>query len=498
MFWTDEILINRKGKEWINDAWTPSGMVHMGGMKGPIIHDVLYKVLKQKKAAVKFTFGFDDFDPIDGLPPSLKESHQKYMGVPIFIAPSPDGNGSFGDYFGNKMISLFKELNVEAEIYKTSDEYKKGVYDKAIKLSLDNADKIRKVYEEINKKKMAEYWFPFQVICPKCGKLGTTRVVDWDGREVTFICEAQMVEWAKGCEHKGKITPFKGNGKMPFKVEWAAKWWTYGVTIEAAGKDHASAGGTYDVARKICKDVFKMDPPLKLPYEHFLSGGKKMASSKGIGLSAEELLELVPPQIFRFLMIKTKPNQAVEFSPKGTDLFPKLYDDYQKTAATYFLKNNDDMARTFELSQIGKVEKPSSVRFSVLAQWVQMPNMEDEIKKEGLTDWAKFAINWVEKYAPEDEKFQIEKELPEKIKELSPSQKEYLASIKEVLSEETDPEKIQLLIYSKAKEVNLSSKEAFSAVYTAFIGKDHGPKAGWLLANLDKEFIRKRLVDASS
>jgi len=496
MFWADEILINRKGKEWINDAWTPSGMVHMGGMKGPIIHDVLYKVLKQKKADVKYTFGFDDFDPIDGLPPGLRKSHQEYMGVPIFIAPSPDGDGSFGDYFSKKMVQLFKKLNVEAEIYKTSEEYKKGVYDKAIKFALDNADKIRKVYEEINKKKMSSNWFPFQVICPKCGKLGTTRVIDWDGKKVTFICEPQMVMWAKGCENKGEISPFSGNGKMPFKVEWAAKWWTYGVTIEGAGKDHASAGGTYDVARKICKDVFKMEPPLKLPYEYFLSGGKKMASSKGVGISAEDLLKVIPPQIFRFLMIRTKPNQAVEFSPKGTDLFPKLYDDYQKAADSYFSKKEDDLSRIFELSQIGKVEKPPKIRFSTLAQWVQMPNMEEEIRKEGLTEWAKYAKVWVEKYAPENDKFQIQENFPEQVK-LSKEQKEYLKSLEIEFSKSLDPEQIQLLIYNKAKELGLSSKEAFAAVYSAFLGKDHGPKAGWLIANLDKEFVRKRLNEAS-
>lgn len=43
----------------------------------------------------------------------------------------------------------------------------------------------------------------------------------------------------------------------------------FGVTIEGAGKDHASAGGAYDVARKICKDVFGQEPPIPVPYEFF-------------------------------------------------------------------------------------------------------------------------------------------------------------------------------------------------------------------------------------
>lgn len=492
MFWADNILQKRKEKEFINDSWTPSGNIHMGGIKGPIIHDVLFMVLKQKGADVKFTFGFDDFDPIDGLPPDLTKTHQKYMGVPISIAPSPDGNGSFGDFYSRKMEKLFKLLDIKAEIYKTSILYKNGTFNKAIKFVLDNSEKIRKVYEEIYQKKIANDWYPLQVVCPKCGKLGTTKVIDWDGEKVTFECKEDLVKWAKGCGYKGKVSPFNGGGKMPFKVEWAAKWWTFGVTIEGAGKDHASAGGTYDVAMKILTDVFNKKPPLKLPYEHFLSEGKKMASSKGVGITAEELLEVIPPQMARFLMIKTKPNQAVEFSIKKEDLFPKLYDEYQKAANAYFSKKNDDTARAFELSLVKDIQKPPCVRFSVLAQWIQMPNMENKIKKEGLTEWAKYAKVWIEKYAPQSERFLIQQELPEIAKNLTSKQKDFLKKIAKEVNNFSNAEDFQKEIYNFAKELNISSKEAFQAIYLSLIGKDHGPKAGWLILSLDKKFVKKR------
>ena len=118
---------------------------------------------------------------------------------------------------------------------------------------------------------------------------------------------------------------------MPFKVEWAAKWWTFGVTIEGAGKDHASAGGTYDVARKITKEVFESNLPCSA-IRIFSLRWKKMSSSKGVGLTGQDLLKVLPSQLVRFLMIKTPPNQAVEFNPRGTLLIPQLYDDYQKAS----------------------------------------------------------------------------------------------------------------------------------------------------------------------
>jgi len=492
MFWADELVKNRQGKEWINDAWTPSGIVHMGGLKGPVIHDTLYRIIEEKGTDVKYTFGFDDFDPIDGLPPELQESHGKYMGIPVYMAPSPDGSGSFGEYYSKRMGALFATLGVKAEIYLASDYYKKGVYNKAITFVLDHAAEVRKVYEHMYKKELAKDWYPLQVICPTCGKLGTTKVTGWDGKEVSFSCEPQLVKWAQGCETAGKLSPFDGNAKMPFKVEWAAKWWTFGVTIEGAGKDHASAGGTYDVARKICKDVFGQEPPLRIPYEFILSEGKKMSSSKGLGLTGEDLLEVLAPEVARFLMIKTEPNRAVEFTPRNTLIIPKLYDDYQKAAAVFGENQDDELARAFLLSQRDGVKKPPTIRFSVLAQWVQMPNMEETIQKEGLEEWAKYAKYWIENYAPESEKFLVQKELPESVRAMTKEQKELLAQIASELDQEWNAEDLQTKIYEVGKAAGLNGKQTFAAIYLALLGKDHGPKAAWLILSLEKEFVKKR------
>ncbi len=491
MFWADKLLENIKGSQVVEDAFTPSGIVHMGSLKGPVIHDVIFKILKEKGEDVKFIYGLDDFDPIDGLPSDLAKLEQ-YMGVPISIAPSPDGNGSFGDYYGSKMKSLLDQLGVKPEIYKTSEIYKTGKFDDAIKVVLDKVDKVRKVYAEIYKKEIDKNWFPFQVLCPNCGKLGTTKVTGWDGKEVSFECLSDLVKWAKGCGEKGKMSPFRGNGKMPWKVEWAAAWYTFGVTIEGAGKDHGSAGGSYDVAMQILEEVFEKKKPLKLVYEFFLSGGKKMSSSKGIGVNGEDLLEVLPPQIARFLMIKTDPNQQVEFNPYGTLIIPKLFDDYQKAS----LEKEGDMARAFDLSQTGETEKVPSVRFQVLAQWVQMPNMEDEIKKEGLEAWAKYAKVWIEKYAPDDEKFSVQKELPQKTSSLSVDQKKYLAALAEKL-DNSNAEKFQTEIYELSKQLEVPSKDAFASIYISLLGKDHGPKAAWLILSLDKQFVKKRFEESS-
>lgn len=492
MFWADILLEGKTGKQLINDSWTPSGIVHMGSLKGPIIHHVLFTILKARGVDVKFIYGLDDADPIDGLPPDLRESHSQYLGIPIYIAPSPDGNGTFGEYYSNKMLALLEKLGIKPEIYRTSILYKEGKFDKAIQHVLDKAAEVRKVYEEIYKKKIADDWFPLQVICPNCGKLGTTKVTAWDGKEVTYICSENLVQWAKGCGQTGNMSPFKGAGKMPWKVEWAAKWWTFGVTIEGAGKDHASAGGSYDVAMKVLSDVFKTTPPMKLAYEFFLSGGKKMSSSKGLGLTGEELLEVLTPEIARFLMIKTPPNQAVEFTPRETDIIPRLFDDYKRAGDAFRAKNEDAAARAYQLSQLPESKETEVASFSEVAMILQNPSMKTLESDPKVAPLIPYVKRWVDEFAPEDKKLVIQESMPEQAKALSELQKDFLKQIAPFVSSIRDAKELEVAVYEKAKALGLGGKDAFAAIYTTLLGKPNGPKASFLLLSLDKDFIAKR------
>ena len=499
MFWADgvasEIINSKKHKPyWVDDMFTPSGFAHVGSVRGPLVHDMLYKALTDAKHKAKWTYIMNDFDPIDGLPPELTEEFEKYLGVPLRVVPSPqEGFDSFADYFAKDFQSVLRNLGVEAEFLSSWDMYREGKFNDVIKIALDNSDKIQDIYQKVSgSKKREKGWLPLQVICENCGKLGTTRVHDWDGKTVAYTCEQEMVKWAKGCGHTGRINPYDGKGKLPWKVDWPAHWKVLGITIEGAGKDHSSAGGSRDIARALCDEVFKYPDPFNLPYEFFLIGGKKMSSSKGLGLKARDLTNLLPPDVGRFLFTKTDYKRAIEFNPFETMAIPVLFDEYQKAADAYFNNDNEDLGRAFKFSQIGEIKKPPKIRFSALAQWVQMPNMEEEIKKEGLGEWAKYAKNWIEKYAPENEKFSIQKNLPEAFKDLSQKQKELLIKISEELDKNLSAEDFQTRIYDIGKELGLNGKETFAAIYLSLIGKDHGPKAAWLILSLDREFIKKR------
>jgi lysyl-tRNA synthetase class 1 len=504
MFWADKIAsdIIASGKHkpyWVDDMKTPSGYSHVGSLMGPVIHSMIFRALENAGQKATYTFVINDFDPADDLLPEIRGEYEKYLGMPLKLAPSPDPKfKSLADMFATDFIEAIKNLGVEAEILSSWELYHQGKFDGVIKEALDNAEKIQDIYQKVSGSQKKEAgWLPFQVICEQCGKLGTTKVFAWDGEKVSYKCEPSLVKWAVGCGHEGKISPYGGNGKLPWKVDWAAHWKVVGITIEGAGKDHASKGGSYDIAMALCEEVFKYEKPFRLPYEFILIGGKKMSSSKGIGLKAHDLAKILPPQVGRFLFARGGIKSQSNFDPVETDAIPVLFDDYQKAADVYFNKSNEDLARAFELSQVGEIQKPPTIRFSVLAQWVQMPNMEEEIKKEGLDEWAKYAKVWVEEFAPEKDKFTVQQTLPAVVQTLSNEQKEFLKKVAGELDKATDGEAFQTRIYDIGKDIGLNGKEAFAAIYTALIGKDHGPKAAWLILSLDKEFVKKRFNEAS-
>ena len=84
MFWADkvasEIISSGKYKPyWVDDMKTPSGRVHVGALRGVVVHDLVYKALKDKGVKAKFTYVFEDHDPMDDIPSYLsREKYEKY------------------------------------------------------------------------------------------------------------------------------------------------------------------------------------------------------------------------------------------------------------------------------------------------------------------------------------------------------------------------------------------------------------------------------------
>lgn len=526
MFWADKLVEEIKdryakkikaGKPLIiRDEKTASGRVHVGSLRGVAIHGIISEILSEKNINNKYLYEINDFDPMDGLPVYLDEKKfLPHMGKPLCNVPSPDEKAkNYAEYFGEEFIKVIKETGFNPEFYRSSELYKSGKYNDVIETLLENADKIRDIYKEVSGSVKDESWMPLQVVCEKCGKIGTTKVVSFDGEKVEYICEENLVEWAKGCGHKGRISPYDGNAKLPWKVEWAAKFKVLNVDIEGAGKDHSTSGGSREIAEKISREILKHNPPLNIPYEFFQVRGKKMSASKGEGSSSREIADLLPPELLRFLLLSKEPKKVIDFIPDG-DTIPILYDNYDKMAEYYFRNAEGDYKRVFSLAHTPKQRKNIIERFlprfSQIAFLVQMPHMdiyeiagkmkENELAEEDKREVdyrAKYAKGWLEKYAPEDYKYELQEgKVPEVAKDFSSEQKKALKLVLEYIKSQDilDGQELHSKFHDIKEKTGISPRDLFSALYLSFLGKESGPKAGWFLSVLDKKFLEKRLEE---
>ncbi len=530
MFWADRIAgevskhfvgltESNKGSFLIRDEKTLSGRVHIGSLRGVAIHGVVHEALSEKGIKNTFKFEFNDYDPMDGIPSYLDQSvYEQYLGMPLKNIPSPEeGYENFAEYYGAEFRSVIEAAGFTPEFYRSSELYLSGKMDGVIREALEHASDVRRIYKEVSGGTREDSWLPLSVLCPQCGKLSTTRASDFDGETVQVEC--RDLEWVKGCHYAGRVSPFGGSAKLPWKVEWPAKWKVLGVDIEGAGKDHSTKGGSRDVANHISKEVFNYEPPFDVPYEFFLVAGKKMSSSKGQGSSAKEISDLLPAKILRLALLSKDPMHAFNFDPEG-DTIPVLYDLYDKLAGEYWAGTRDDYARLFEFVHpsvasgdgeertaleaarpsltVRTTPSPSSLpRFSQVAFVVQMPHMDiykefPEADRAELDERAKYAKHWLGQYAPEKFVFKLQDSLPEGAKSLPDSAKQALKGLRDLIAaHDTMPSGEEL-------HAELHKTKEFKAIYLAFLGKESGPKAGWFLSVLPRDFVLGRLTEASA
>jgi lysyl-tRNA synthetase class 1 len=522
VFWADELAASATGPQVVNDSKTPSGTVHVGSLRGPVIVDTIARALRDAAVPVELRYGVDDLDPMDAQALLTPDAIERAMGVPLAHVPDPAGDchPSYARHFAGAFIDTFDGLGIRPDTYYwMSEVYASGAMDRYVRKALDGAATIREIYRRVANVNHPDDWHPLFVICESCGRIGTTIVTGWDGERVHYECRTDLVAWATGCGHDGDIAPFGGRAKLPYNVDWAAKWDLFGVTIEPAGKDLSTKGGSRDRSDAIAREVFGNEPPLNVPYEFLNIGGKKMSTSKGIGASATQIVDVIPPEQLRLLFLRPKPKVAIEFDPDGTDAIPRLFDEFDRLAAAtagHEVRGElpADHERLFALSlvdagvDIGAEAAAFRPPFSHLALLEQVPGVDvaermaaekgtalTPRETEILEERRAAARAWLDAYAPERARLAVQRDaVPAETADLDDAQRGYLASLATALGDVPwTGESVQAVIFETAKARDLPSGRAFAALYLAFLGRSSGPRAGWLLAALDRPFVLERL-----
>jgi lysyl-tRNA synthetase class 1 len=255
--------------------------------------------------------------------------------------------------------------------------------------------------------------------------------------------------------------------------------------------------------------VFGAQPPYPVPY-HFINRTgetKKMSKSGGDTITATQLIEMLPAEIVWYFMLKSSPEKQLFFDPGPTlirlvDEFSALIDKADKSPeeqqlldlCTYDISDrtvsNIPFSHLVASYQASLKDVDKTLEVIKRTEHAATAEKDAEIIKKELH----FIDHWLQEYAPEDVKF----ELADKFDQASFNdiQKQFMNSLANKISAapaDADGAWFHQAIYEFKESSGMQPKELFATLYQAIIAKQSGPRAGWFLSILPREWLVKRL-----
>ena len=488
-----------------------SGVLHIGRLSDTIRGESVVLALKDLGVKPKFIWVAENMDPLRKIPKGVPANFEKYLGVPVTDIPDPKGcHSSYADHHMEEYFKVIDEFVVtKMEKFSMREEYKKGHFTKYIKKILEKVDDVKEIQNRYRTNPLRKTWSPWTPICEKCGKIVTPQITNVKDGIVEYTCADYEFETtlATGCGHKGHNDPVKGNGKLLWKSEWAAQWARWEVVSEGAGKEYQVPNSAFWINGEIVERVLEFPMPVPIFYEHIMIDNEKMSASVGNVVYPKDWLEVASPELLR-LFYNKRLMTTRSFSWKD---LPNLYDEYDKVSRVHSgeitfdnKKEESHYKRLYDLSHGSGAYKPLEMSFahaSVIAQI--FTDEEDAIKSlektghynksmhDAIFDRLHKAKIWLKKYAPEEAKFTIQKEIPKNIV-LDEKEKEILKRIAKLMHENDYNEKSLFEeFYNQSNAIGMKPQDFFKAAYKVLLDKERGPKLAPFILMLGKEKVAK-------
>lgn len=504
MQWLNKIVseaIARKpeGEIIVESGISPSGNYHMGYLREIITCDAIKLELESRGHSCRHIHFVDDLDGFRKVPDGVPPDYKKYLGKPLADMPAPDGSDrSYADFAFQSFRDSVAKLGIEIDAVRSHEKYREGFFTGAIEKTLSSLPKVREVLEQVSGRKLEKDWAPIQV--NEDGYLKNRRFVSIDisSKQVIYLD-------VDGAEQSTSYSA--GEVKLNWRLDWPARWWLQGVDVEPSGRDHSTKGGSYDTGAALIEAVFGGQAPLLVPYNFVNRAGetKKMSASSGNGILMSEVVAILPPEVIRYFILRLPPDKLLFFDPQGGVV--RLIDEYAELLAK--ADKSESNKQLIKLSSHAIEPTVSNVPFSHLVASYQAalkgPGKTIEIiqrtehaevagaQKKVIEKELAYIDQWLKQWAPEDVRFELSKELPE---DLSAADKDLLKALAGKIAKapvDADGEWFHKAIYDIKEAQDLTPQQVFRPLYQVLIGKDSGPRAGWFLSILPRDWLTKRL-----
>jgi lysyl-tRNA synthetase class 1 len=217
----------------------------------------------------------------------------------------------------------------------------------------------------------------------------------------------------------------------------------------------------------------------------------------------------MPPEVVRYFILHAAPLKRLYFDPVNGVV--QLMDEFAAFAAKgdkseseqqlwYICTRGEDAAGR-SVSRVPFSHLVASYQASLKdadktldvikrTEHGEVATQEADIIKAELT----FIDAWLEKRAPEDVKFALAEHVD--AADFSDTEQAFLKVLGDKATTapvDADGAYFHERIYELKDELGLTPKDMFSTLYRALIGKQSGPRAGWFLSILPRDWLVKRL-----
>ncbi|GAA3048699.1 lysine--tRNA ligase [Streptomyces glomeratus] len=539
---------------------SPSGPIHLGNLREVMTPHLVADEIRRRGYTVRHVLSWDDYDRYRKVPfgvPGVDESWGEHIGKPLTSVPAPKGSPypNWAEHFKAAMIESLAELGVEYDGISQTEQYTSGVYREQILFAMKHRGEIDAVLAQYRTKPKpaakkqqnkpvdeAELeaeegsgaaaeddgssgsagYFPYKPYCGRCDKDFTTvTAYDDDTTEMTYSCSAC------GFSETVRLTEFN-RGKLVWKVDWPMRWAYEGVVFEPSGVDHSSPGSSFQVGGQIV-GIFGGKQPIGPMYAFVgISGMAKMSSSKGGVPTPADALQIMEPQLLRWLYARRRPNQS--FKIAFDQEIQRLYDEWDKLAG----KVADGSALPADVAAytraVGTAARelprtPRPLPYRTLAsvaditaghqdQALRILSDLDPANPLGSLDEVRprydRAESWINTQVPAEQRTIVRDEPDvELLKSLDEQAQQSLRLLLDGLEEHWSLDGLTHHVYGVPKvqagfpadatpkelppEIKTAQRSFFALLYHLLVGRDTGPRLPTLLLAVGQDRVRKLL-----
>lgn len=536
---------------------SPSGPIHLGNLREVMTPHLVADEIRRRGHQVRHLISWDDYDRYrkvpQGIPGVDEEAWKEHIGKPLTSVPAPKGSAhpNWAEHFKAAMTESLAELGVEFDGISQTEQYTSGVYREQILHAMRHRGDIDAVLAQYRTKKApakkqqqkpvdeaeleaaegsgaaaeddgssgAAGYFPYKPYCGNCEKDFTTVTsYDDDSTELTYACSVC------GFSETVRLNEFN-RGKLVWKVDWPMRWAYEGVIFEPSGVDHSSPGSSFQVGGQIV-GIFGGKQPIGPMYAFVgISGMAKMSSSKGGVPTPADALQIMEPQLLRWLYARRRPNQS--FKIAFDQEIQRLYDEWDRLDA----KVADGSALPADAAAHSRAVRtasgelprtPRPLPYRTLAsvaditaghedQALRILSDLDPANPPATLDEARprydKAEAWINTHVPADQRTIVRAEPDaELLKSLDERAQQSLRLLLDSLADNWSLDGLTHLVYGVPKvqagfsadatpkelpaEIKTAQRSFFALLYHLLVGRDTGPRLPTLLLAVGQERVR--------